>query len=334
MNIKGLLLGSAAALAMGASAQAADLPVAAVSACPAGTLDLDGACLDISGFTRLNIEFDNENTADTKDITWTTAAELNFTASTETELGTLVGFIGLDGGNIGTTTTGDDQGVTVGKAYVQLGGFIAGYTTTLAAANLAGDLTSGKDSGADSDYKADLIGYSGSAGAFNYALSVEEYTTGASDVPAIGASVGYDFGMGSLGLGGTFASVKTTDADTATGLFSVAASVKAMPTDAITLVLRGGFESETAGGVVGSAGTDTDTNNTDWNVLASASFAATETVTLAATAAYYSTEATEVVGSVSWAPVSGFAVIGAAEYNSAKGAADTTDFLLRINRSF
>jgi hypothetical protein len=134
---KRLLLGSAAAVVATTGAQAADLglPVAPavdyVQICSIGSFTgfiLPGSdvCFDISGFARAQADFGAVNTAlvvDSDDVDFSSEIELNFDARTMTEWGLLRGFIRL-----GESDEGEDYGLDVVKAFVQIGGFTAGLT--------------------------------------------------------------------------------------------------------------------------------------------------------------------------------------------------------------
>lgn len=141
MNIKSLILGSAAALVAGGAAQAADLPVAepvdyvkVCNAYGAGYHFIPGTdtCLKINGYVRAEFRFNERNDdddarADNKTAIWA-STEINFTAKEETELGTLVGFARLAGD---TDNVGSNKG-GFSKYYLSIGGLYAGYTDSAA----------------------------------------------------------------------------------------------------------------------------------------------------------------------------------------------------------
>lgn len=134
---KRLLLGSAAAVVATTGAQAADLglPVAPavdyVQICSIGSFTgwvLPGSdvCFDISGFARFQADYGVANDAGyyaTDDIDFASEVELNFDARTMTDWGLLRGFIRL-----GEDGNGEDYGLDVVKAFVQVGGLTAGLT--------------------------------------------------------------------------------------------------------------------------------------------------------------------------------------------------------------
>ncbi|OCP16599.1 MULTISPECIES: porin [unclassified Ensifer] len=154
MNIKSLLLGSAAALAAVSGAQAADAIVAAepepmeyVRVCDAfgtGYFYIPGTetCLKIGGFIRVQGDFgrdaaDNKWNGDasadgrpgdrsTSDWDVFSRAYLSFDAKSDTEYGTLTGFFALEANADNDTDAGDSL-IDVDEAYIQLGGFKAGF---------------------------------------------------------------------------------------------------------------------------------------------------------------------------------------------------------------
>ncbi|SMF49839.1 porin [Neorhizobium sp. CSC1952] len=147
MNIKSLLLGSAAALAAVSGAQAADAIVAAepepleyVRVCDAfgtGYFYIPGTetCLKIGGYVRYELGFgpdaynpdgaiEANNESD-----WDSFArvQLDITAKSDTELGTLTGLASLRWeAGADTTFTDNTNTVYINEAYIQLGGFKVG----------------------------------------------------------------------------------------------------------------------------------------------------------------------------------------------------------------
>ncbi|MDW9373288.1 porin [Sinorhizobium meliloti] len=146
MNIKSLLLGSAAALAAVSGAQAADAIVAAepepmeyVRVCDAfgtGYFYIPGTetCLKISGFIRVQGEFgpnevnDRQGWGDAGTSDWDmfSRAYIAFDAKSDTEYGTLTGFFAAEFNADNDTNVGDSL-IDVDEAYIQLGGFKAGF---------------------------------------------------------------------------------------------------------------------------------------------------------------------------------------------------------------
>jgi hypothetical protein len=149
MNIKSLLLGSAAALAAVSGAQAADAIVAAepepmeyVRVCDAfgtGYFYIPGTetCLKIGGYVRFELQLGQTAPlgagvypvpGDDDYFDGTGRVQLDLTAKSDTELGTLtsVGSLRFDYGNNALWTDGTQTTAYVNEAYIQLGGFKVG----------------------------------------------------------------------------------------------------------------------------------------------------------------------------------------------------------------
>ena len=149
MNIKSLILGSAAALVAGGAAQAADLPVAEpvdyVKVCDAygaGYFFIPGTdtCLKISGKVEFGVKsggFQSKSsdfgtpvyTREDDLVSYYVETTVTFDAKEETEFGTLAAHIEYDDNTSGGATTG--AGVAFDKAYLQLGGLYAGLTDSI-----------------------------------------------------------------------------------------------------------------------------------------------------------------------------------------------------------
>jgi hypothetical protein len=146
MNIKSLLIGSAAALVAVSGARAADAvvvaepePVEYVRVCDAygaGFFYIPGTetCLKISGYVRYDAAggddvYDGSNKGANDNETWykRTRAEVRFDARSETELGTLRSYIQ---GRFQYTNGEDDNG-SLPQAWIELGGFRIGTADEL-----------------------------------------------------------------------------------------------------------------------------------------------------------------------------------------------------------
>jgi hypothetical protein len=144
MNIKSLLIGSAAALAAVSGAKAADAIVAAepepleyVRVCDAfgaGFFYIPGTetCLKFGGYVRFQTEFGRDRSG-TSDWDSFTRAQFEVDTRTDTELGALRGFIGFRGNadsGVGGATAGTSgnqgSGVFVDQAFIELGGLKVG----------------------------------------------------------------------------------------------------------------------------------------------------------------------------------------------------------------
>ncbi|PDT05264.1 hypothetical protein CO666_06490 [Rhizobium chutanense] len=133
MNIKSLLLGSAAALAVVSGAQAADAIVAAepepveyVRVCDAygtGYFYIPGTetCLKINGYIRFQVNV-GEDVGGDSDWDATTRGQVQFTAKSDTEYGPLTGVIVMQFNADNAT----DQTSKLDSAYLDIAGFRAG----------------------------------------------------------------------------------------------------------------------------------------------------------------------------------------------------------------
>ena len=176
MNIKSLLLGSAAALAAVSGAQAADAIVAAqpepmeyVRVCDAfgaGFFYIPGSetCLKIDGYVRFQTNF-GRNASGTSDWNSFTRGQVNFDARSDSELGTLRGYIALQGNALNSTS----RGVNVDQAFIEIGGLKVGYFFNWWDDGLSGETD---DIGQNTIFNS--IRYTYTAGSFYAGLSVDE----------------------------------------------------------------------------------------------------------------------------------------------------------------
>jgi hypothetical protein len=177
MNIKSLLLGSAAALAAVSGAHAADAIVAAepeameyVRVCDAfgtGYFYIPGTetCLKIGGYVRTQLNFaDNSYGANGRgDYDAATRGYLTFAAKNDTEFGTLSAYINLE--------TNDDGDSHLDGAWINIAGFDVGYFYSYWDDGLSGETDS-----LDSSFGAlqNSARYTYDAGSFLASVSVEE----------------------------------------------------------------------------------------------------------------------------------------------------------------
>jgi Porin subfamily len=347
MNIKSLLLGSAAALAVVSGAQAADAIVAAepepmeyVRVCDAfgtGYFYIPGTetCLKIGGEVRATLDFDSSAedtvvtpatattaaTSKTHDNDWNSAirARLNITAKSDSELGTVTSFIRLQG-----TDSGD---VSAQQAYIQVGGFKAGLLATF-----WDDI----DPAGESEYMTDdttwnAISYTYTSDAFSAGLGIDDTSEASltNDV-AIEAFASAKFGVVSVAAYGLYeteyedgAIYATVSAEIGPGAFEVSGLYTTYDED---------VDSDFIASLPGS-GVDTQ-----WNVVAAYSFKATEKLSIAPTVTFME----DLAGTSAW----GAGIYG--EYKLAEGlkASAHVDYLdedgqdelwtgyVRLTRSF
>ncbi|WP_187970293.1 porin [Aquibium microcysteis] len=227
MNIKSLLLGSAAALVAVTGARAADAiviaepePVEYVRVCDAygaGFFYIPGTetCLKFDGYVRMQVNT-NENgysiggiATDDEDFDgfeegwqFNTRARLNVDARSDTEWGTLRGFLRIQADAL----TNADAAYGMDQAIVQLGGFYVGYTESAFAApwGLPGISRFGiipTDGGGVYAYQQrQQIGYtfSGGNGLFGSIVLEDDVATGEGYMPDVVGVLGISQGWGGV----------------------------------------------------------------------------------------------------------------------------------------
>ena len=258
MNIKSLLLGSAAALLAVSGARAADAVVVAepepmeyVRICDvygAGFYYIPGTetCLKIGGLVRYQIS-GAENILEDG---WnkTSLARFKLDARSETEYGTFRRYIEIehsiqrggwtDGIVAGLPNNGEDSwrglkgeaGTTLRHAYFELGGLLAGHTDTLFDGDLSGEFDAGGGE------RVNQIRYTFDAGnGIAVSLGLEEESDNFDYVPLVVGKVAISQGWGSLNLYAGY--------DDAYGEFALKAIANIKATDALTVELLAGYES-------------------------------------------------------------------------------------------
>jgi len=227
MNIKSLLLGSAAALLAVSGARAADAVVVAepepmeyVRICDvygAGFYYIPGTetCLKIGGLVRYQINWtDNDDGWKKK-----TTARLKLDARSETEYGTFKRYIEVEFAN---QTSYDSTAVKLRYAYFELGGLMVGRNDTLFDGDLSGEFDS-----AGGDF-INSVRYTFDAGnGIAVSAALEEADTNYDYTPNVAGKVSIAQGWGGVDL---FAAYDATAEEAA---LKAIASFKA--TDALTL---------------------------------------------------------------------------------------------------
>ena len=214
MNIKSLLLGSAAALVAVSGARAADAVVIAepepmdyVRVCDtygAGYYYIPGTetCLSIRGLMRYQISFSDD------DDGWRKGAKgvLDINAKSETELGTLTGFISIVGttepgtGNIGEIDSTYFDGAPVGSMYMEyititLGGLSMGVSDSIY------DVDVGAEFDVSGGPRVHYISYTFAGGnGFSATVALEEENRNVDFVPNVVGRVGFTQGWGGVDL--------------------------------------------------------------------------------------------------------------------------------------
>ena len=187
MNIKSLLIGSAAALVAVSGARAADAvvvaepePVEYVKVCDAygaGFFYIPGTetCLKISGYVRADIQGGDDvySGAERDTYDWRARALLRFDARSETELGTLKSFAEL---RYNFKNGADAQTVDLNQATIELGGFRVGAADSQFTSwtNYLGDIIN-DDVIAEGSYVTNQISYTFTGGnGFSAFLGLEQ----------------------------------------------------------------------------------------------------------------------------------------------------------------
>jgi hypothetical protein len=174
MNIKSLLLGSAAALAAVSGANAADAIVAAepepmeyVRVCDAfgtGYFYIPGTetCLKIGGYVRTQLNF-IENPGPAADWDARTRGYLTFAAKNDTEYGTLSGYINLQ--------ADDNADTFLDGAWINIAGFDVGYFY-----NWWDDMGLSGETDVSAGNLSNAIRYTYDGGSFKAGIAAEEVT--------------------------------------------------------------------------------------------------------------------------------------------------------------
>ncbi|MCW8282847.1 MULTISPECIES: porin [Agrobacterium] len=206
MNIKSLLIGSAAALAAVSGAHAADAIVAAepepleyVRVCDAfgtGFFYIPGTetCLKFDGYIRFQTDF-GRNLSGTSDWDSFTRAQFNIDTRTDTELGALRGYIGFRGQADNDT----NRGVVVDQAFIELGGLKVGYYYNWWDDGLSGEV----DQLSSNDTRLNAIRYTYDAGSFYVGVAVEELEAPLDAISTLGVVKGGSIeGPNNVGISG------------------------------------------------------------------------------------------------------------------------------------
>jgi len=345
MNIKSLLIGSAAAFAAVSGAQAADAIVAAepepmeyVRVCDAfgtGYFYIPGTetCLKIGGYVRFqaNVGDDtrfgydssnvvyNSNADNTTSSDWDVGTQvyLTFDAKSDTELGTLTGYIALEADNDGWA--GD---VYTDEAYIQLGGFKAGL--------IYGPWDKGINGETDDLHTGNVfnsISYTYEGGAFSALLSIDELEYNIDHTNGVGVT-----GLVTAALGGVSIDLLGSyDSDAEEGAIRAILSADVGPG---TFQLAGVWASDP----------NAYYNEAEWTVAASYAFKATEKLTITPAVQYWNSVLDAGVFSdddqwrvgltVGYGITQGLDLLATVNYTDRDNADDYTGGFLRLQRNF
>ena len=287
MNIKSLLIGSAAALAAVSGAQAADAIVAAepepleyVRVCDAfgtGFFYIPGTetCLKFQGYVRFQTDFgrDKKGTSDWNSFT---RAQFEVDTRTDTELGALRGFIGFRGN--ADNGSSSSSSVFVDQAFIELGGLKVGKFYSW-----WDDGLSGETDELSSNALFNSIRYTYDAGSFWAGASVDELEgINVQGFNEADNNVGIALGVGAKLGAASFQLIGGYDTDRENGSVRLIATADVGPG---TLGLAG----------VWASGANAYYNVSEWAVAAEYAIKATDKLTITPGVQYYGN-----YGLVSW----------------------------------
>ena len=287
MNIKSLLIGSAAALAAVSGAKAADAIVAAepepleyVRVCDAfgtGFFYIPGTetCLKFGGYIRFQTDF-GRNESGTSDWDSFTRAQFEVDTRTDTELGALRGFIGFRG----DADNDASRGVNVDQAFIELGGLKVGYMYTWWDDDLSGET----DILSSNSTRLNAIRYTYDAGSFYVGAAVEELETPLDAVSNLGVTKGgtiegpNNVGVGVI-VGAKFGGVNAN-------------VIGSYDTDQENGAIRGLLTADVGPGTLGlsavwASGANSYYEESEWTVAAEYAIKATDKLTITPGAQYF-----------------------------------------------
>jgi hypothetical protein len=342
MNIKSLLIGSAAALMAVSGAQAADAIVAAepepleyVRVCDAfgtGFFYIPGTetCLKVGGYVRFQTDF-GRDAFGASDWNSFTRARVTFDAKSDTELGTLTSFIALqvEAGNEGPTigaSSGASDDLYIDEAYIELGGFRVGTFLNWWDNDMIGETET-------ASYKTRFtsVRYVYDGGTFRAGLSVDEIPNYYDAIAGVG-NVHNDFGVSGMvaaTLGGVnFELLGAYDNAAEEGAVRAWLSAEVGPG---TLEIMGLYAS----------GYNVYYNASEWSVAADYSFKATEKLTITPGAQYFGdyllvdgNDAWRVGLTVDYAIVDNLNLKATVNYTDPDNSDDFVSGFLRLQRNF
>ncbi len=182
-------------------------------------------CLKFDGFVRFQVNFNRGTTANGRTSDWDaiTRAQFNIDTRSDTELGVLRGYIGLQGNTDNAGTTVATDAVFVEQAFIELGGLKVGKFY-----NWWDNGLSGETDNLASNTLFNSIRYSYDAGAFTAGISVDELEgitfvgdTNSDNNVGIAGSLAGKFGGGSLSLIGGYDTDREDGAVRLIGAFDV-----------------------------------------------------------------------------------------------------------------
>lgn len=324
MNIKRLLISSAAAMAAVSGAHAADAIVAAepepleyVRVCDAfgtGFFYIPGTetCLKFGGYIRFEGRVGRDQKGNS-DWDFNTRAQFDVDTRSDTEYGALRGFIGLRGE--AADGTSDDSSVAVNQAFISLAGLtvgkiysewdedLAGETDILSTNTLFNTIRYNYDNGTFRAYVAveeledtgivsaetnNNVGVSGMIGGTFGAVTATLLGSYDTDYEegAVRAIVYADIGPGTLGVSGVYAS--GVNSYYAESEWAVAAEYAIRATDRLEIIPAAQYLGSVAQRTTDDDIIDADwTDNDAWTAGLTVNYKVTEGLTTKVTANYY-----------------------------------------------
>ncbi|WP_377287902.1 porin [Rhizobium sp. SG2393] len=330
MNIKSLLLGSAAALAAVSGAQAADAIVAAepepveyVRVCDAfgtGYFYIPGTetCLKIGGFIRVQTNF-APNASGTSDWDSFSRAYISFDAKSDTEYGTLTGFFAAEFNADNDSAVGDSL-IDVDEAYIQIGGLKTGFFYSWWDKGINGETDS-----LSTNSEFNSIAYIYDGGSFQAGVSVDELEAATTRPNGIGVA-----GIVSASLGGvSFDLLGGYDTETEEG--AVRALLSADVASFGTFQLAGIYAS----------GVNAYYSDAEWTVAGSFAIKATDKLTITPAAQYWSDVAFvnnvdqwRAGVTVGYQITDGLKTLATVNYTDNDRTGDVTTGFIRLQRDF
>jgi hypothetical protein len=342
MNIKSLLIGSAAALAAVSGAQAADAIVAAepepleyVRVCDAfgaGYFYIPGTetCLRIGGEVRFTVGF-GEDVGNNSTSDWysATRGRIFFDTKTDSELGTIGTYVRFQG-NYSSEGQAPSSSASLEQAYITIGGLKAGKALTWwDDIGINGELDAW-----DNATNFNTVSYLYDAGSFRIGVGIDDisnvHTASAGNEFGIQGYAQVDFGASNLAVRGVY------DAEAEEG--SVYATLVA-PVGPGELNVGAAWSSG-ANAYVGSY-RDIGFQSGwayEWTVSASYALKATDKLTITPSAAYWTTQNDDDIWGVGlmaeYQLAAGLKVGATVDYTDSDYLGDNTSGFLRLTRSF
>jgi opacity protein-like surface antigen len=333
MNIKSLLIGSAAALAVVSGAQAADAVVAAepepmeyVRVCDAygtGFFYIPGTetCLKIGGQLRYEKNWGKDKGFNSV-YSNHTRARLHVTAKNDSEWGTVSSWIRIQADQWDNGAHTMNTWFTMGIGGLEFSNFESQWVRFFG----YGGRT---DWGGDYGYQfAQQISYTAEFDAFKGMVAIEHDRNVNPEGAVVGAGDSKYMPDVVVGASGTF------------GDWSVVGGVAWDESDesfAVKKIVRGdiGMFGVTLMGLYSDSATNRYFSYDGWSALVGVSAAVTESITLSADAQWYDDESFLVIGDVAWNVASGFDVLlEAGHFEDGNSTFASTSGFLRFQRSF